>query len=403
MDTPLKLGSTNLAKPFLVRLGAGVLILNLFVISMGAISIRQGWRSRQSRAVATAQNLAQVLDHNMADTFAKADLAVWAVKDEAERTLASPGGSRSDLDAFIRRQQERIPGLVALRTTDAQGVIDHESGAALGSRANLSDREYFTRLRDAPDTGLVISRPLVGKAAGTWLIAVARRLERPDRGFAGVVFATIPLSQIDQAFSSLDLGPHGSVALRDLDMGLIARHPEPIRAGTAIGEKVVSQELLAFLRSGRSSGDYRARTPFDRVQRTFAIRRVTGQPFYLLVGLAEQDYLAGWRRETLQESMELGLFVSLTLVAYGLIRRAWLRQQAAHAELEKLLTEVKTLGGMLPICSHCKKIRDDQGYWNQLETYIQQHSGAEFTHGLCPDCVRLLYPDFAAKRLGQKG
>jgi two-component system, sensor histidine kinase len=65
-------------------------------------------------------------------------------------------------------------------------------------------------------------------------------------------------------------------------------------------------------------------------------------------------------------------------------------------ELQKALNEVKTLGGLLPICSSCKKIRDDKGYWNQIETYIREHSDAEFSHGICPDCIIKLYPEYAA-------
>ncbi len=71
-----------------------------------------------------------------------------------------------------------------------------------------------------------------------------------------------------------------------------------------------------------------------------------------------------------------------------------------ESEREKLITElrytlgrIKTLTGLLPMCSSCKKIRDDKGYWNQLETYIESHSDADFTHGICPDCARRLYPD----------
>jgi len=63
-------------------------------------------------------------------------------------------------------------------------------------------------------------------------------------------------------------------------------------------------------------------------------------------------------------------------------------------KLQKALGEVKTLSGLLPICSHCKKIRDDQGYWNQIEAYIHKHSGTEFSHGICPDCARKFYPEF---------
>jgi len=63
-------------------------------------------------------------------------------------------------------------------------------------------------------------------------------------------------------------------------------------------------------------------------------------------------------------------------------------------DLQKALADVKTLSGLLPICASCKKIRDDNGYWNQLEEFIRQHSSAEFTHGLCPDCAQRLYPEF---------
>ena len=61
--------------------------------------------------------------------------------------------------------------------------------------------------------------------------------------------------------------------------------------------------------------------------------------------------------------------------------------------LEKALEEVKLLSGLLPICASCKNIRDDKGYWNEIERYISQHSEATFTHGFCPNCVKKLYPD----------
>jgi len=63
-------------------------------------------------------------------------------------------------------------------------------------------------------------------------------------------------------------------------------------------------------------------------------------------------------------------------------------------ELKKALAKVRTLSGFLPICSSCKKIRDDKGYWEQIEVYIRDHSDAEFSHGICPECMKKLYPDF---------
>lgn len=67
--------------------------------------------------------------------------------------------------------------------------------------------------------------------------------------------------------------------------------------------------------------------------------------------------------------------------------------QERNRELETALEEIKVLRGIVPICSYCKKIRDDSGYWNQLEAYLRDHSEAEFSHGICPDCVRRHFPD----------
>ncbi len=69
-------------------------------------------------------------------------------------------------------------------------------------------------------------------------------------------------------------------------------------------------------------------------------------------------------------------------------------------ELQDALANVKSLSGLLPICAGCKKIRDDKGYWSQVESYIQKHSEAKFSHGLCPDCIKKLYPDLVEGGLG---
>ena len=65
-----------------------------------------------------------------------------------------------------------------------------------------------------------------------------------------------------------------------------------------------------------------------------------------------------------------------------------------NLELETALNKVKTLSGLLPMCSHCKKIRDDKGYWNQIEAYIQDHTEAEVSHGICKECAEKYYPDY---------
>jgi CheY-like chemotaxis protein len=72
------------------------------------------------------------------------------------------------------------------------------------------------------------------------------------------------------------------------------------------------------------------------------------------------------------------------------------------ADLQDALAHVKMLKGLLPICAWCKKIRNDRGYWQELETYIHEHSDAEFSHGICPDCTEKYYKDFMEKRKKKK-
>jgi response regulator RpfG family c-di-GMP phosphodiesterase len=77
-----------------------------------------------------------------------------------------------------------------------------------------------------------------------------------------------------------------------------------------------------------------------------------------------------------------------------IIRRQLREIEEKNVLLEKRLTEIQQLRGILPICSYCKKIRNDRGYWEMLEDYIEKHSVAEFSHGLCPDCAVKKYPQY---------
>ena len=72
--------------------------------------------------------------------------------------------------------------------------------------------------------------------------------------------------------------------------------------------------------------------------------------------------------------------------------------RALNAKLEQALAEVKTLRGLVPICTRCKCIRDEKGYWQRVETYLSAHTEAQFTHGLCDDCIKVLYPELNLPR-----
>lgn len=102
------------------------------------------------------------------------------------------------------------------------------------------------------------------------------------------------------------------------------------------------------------------------------------------------------------------LFIALSYAFYKAYSNIKIRDQiekqliAQKIDLEKALDEIKTLKGIVPICSYCKKVRDDEGFWQQVGDYINKHSDASVSHGICPDCVKEHFPDMKSlhKRLG---
>ncbi|MFZ2196575.1 MAG: response regulator [Thermodesulfovibrionales bacterium] len=101
------------------------------------------------------------------------------------------------------------------------------------------------------------------------------------------------------------------------------------------------------------------------------------------------------------------LFSSVEKCAENIMLEKKIQQQNKEkdeliAKLQNALDKVKFLSGLLPICSSCKKIRDDKGYWQQIESYVREHSEAQFTHGLCPDCLTKLYPNLIQDLTGEK-
>jgi len=90
-------------------------------------------------------------------------------------------------------------------------------------------------------------------------------------------------------------------------------------------------------------------------------------------------------------------------IEIGLYRHRMERQrEELLSELQSALTHVKTLRGLLPICAWCKKIRNDHGYWQDVESYVHDHSDADFSHGICPDCNEKYYKEFMEKRKKRK-
>lgn len=165
--------------------------------------------------------------------------------------------------------------------------------------------------------------------------------------------------------------------------------------------------FVAVLSTMISAGIYRGKTKANR------ILYMVSASFYCIYGLfvfarailwflnpQDSFFMAGIFHQLyflVIIVFEVGLGIAFLMMNYQRLETELLASrdnlQTTITKLEKSMSKVKTLSGIIPICMHCKEIRDDQGYWNRIEKFISEHSEAEFSHGICPKCMKEKYPD----------
>ena len=318
------------------QLVAGVLILNLVVAGIICFSLSHSKVQYHDQAAVTTRSISQILDENISGILTRADIAMQAVADEAERQLATGAINDSSLNSFIIREHSRFPELVAFRATNAAGDAVYGPKVTPVKTTSLAHRDYFTFLRDTPHAGLVISKPLVGGITGKWMIVLARRINQPDGTFAGLVYAGVALDYLTQSFAKINAGPHGVISFIDADLRLVARYPEYPAAGKVVGRKIMSQQFLALVQTGQISGTYTAKSSIDSIERLSSFRRLPlSRPHYVVVGLATADYLSRWRDEVFKMLLFMCAFLAMTSVSTWLFYRGWSRTREGEARLRE--------------------------------------------------------------------
>ena len=318
-----------------------VLLVNLFVVALGLIFLGQSKEKYIENARLQSQNLSQALVHSLAGMVDSAEIALLCVVDEAERGLSRGGIDPDSFNAMIARQQARLPELDGIRVVDARGVILYGTGVVPGEVKSVADREYFRRLRDDPKAGLVLSKPVISRTSGKWVLVIARRASSRDGGFAGIVYCAIQLEQIRSMLSSIDVGARGRITLRDIEMGAIVRHPQSGGLSDDIGRKPASSEMLERMKAKVQSDTFYTPASSDGTPRLASFRKISPFPLYISVALSPDDYLARWRRELVAISALIGLFVVVTLALSRLIFLRWRRQLNAEEALLGIKDELE--------------------------------------------------------------
>ena len=316
------------------------LFADIFVVLVVAASLQASYQHYWERAATTSRNTNRLVAQGIQGEIERIDQGLLSVADEYAREQSAGGLQVATMTDFLRRQQERLPMTDSLRIADAAGEIVSGSDKALPGGVSIIDRDYFVRLKAANDNPLALSKPVLGKISGKWVVIFSRRLTPPGQAFQGVVFAAVPIEWFENIFARLDIGPHGVVVLRGdatRNFDIIARYPHQ---PSLVGQTTVSPQFQALIAAQPREGSYEAAAGGDGVRRIFAYQAVGSHPLVTLVGLSTEDTMQPWQREAEKLIALAVAFVILTSLGCWAIARSWLARGRAYREISQLNQEL---------------------------------------------------------------
>jgi len=314
---------------------AGVSLVILLVIMTMAGALAYLRQAADLRTAIATQNVARTMEVSIEGLIEKMDVALQSATDEIGRQIAIGKPDLPSIAHLLQRQSDRLSKVAYLRGADEHGDLIYGPGAQ-PPFSNVADRDYFLRLRDDPALGLLRVKPVIGRISKTWGWPFARRINKPDGSFGGLVFVSVPLAQLEDLFTKVQLGNNGVISLRDVDFGSIVRYSATSNSKVPVGDKGVSKPFLAAVQSNPQEGTYLSGTGSpDGISRIYSYRRNAKHGFYIIVGITEEASLAEWRQQVWLVTSLVGAFILGLLLFARLISRAWQRQEAGMLSLQR--------------------------------------------------------------------
>ena len=330
----------------------GLLAVALLLLLLVALSLWQERTRQHQQAGATAQNLARLLEAQVADVLVRADVLLQATAVLARQPDGAdmPGAADPGLQALAAT----LPGLQDLRLADAAGRWRWRLGpavpgvpaalpAALPAElpaelpAHLPETEEYQRARAQTDAGLIVTGPRRHPPDGPWHLVLSRALRNADGRFAGLVSADLPLGRFDVPLAAIDLGEHGTASLHSESLALIYRPPGPGGSAAGVGSTAVPAALREAVALNPLAGEIETPDAADGSAHISAYRKVQHYPLLLVVGLPARDLLPGG---TVVHSAILALALA-TLATAGLATwRLQRSSQRAQAAAQRLLAAI---------------------------------------------------------------
>ena len=325
--------SRELGKTRLPLWAAGFVVL--ICVAILGLSVWREWEARNAdlrNAEVDVANLAHSLVQHADDTFELADTILVGLVHRLEIDGMGPDTiARLQVYLPTRKSSDRIRGIFIY---DATGRWLATTERLDFSKLNNSDRGYFQRHRDSPETGTLIGPPVKSRAGGQWIITASRRINDPDGGFAGVALLTIDVSYFVKFYERFDIGPNGSTSLLSDSGIMLARSRD--ESGAFVGRDLSNAPLFKGWESRPAAAVYYFKSPLDGVQRLSYYQRSSRYPLMVLASKSQDDVLAPWRRAAATRMIfVLGLVLLIAVIGFYLVRQLLQRQRTAQALVAK--------------------------------------------------------------------
>jgi diguanylate cyclase (GGDEF)-like protein/PAS domain S-box-containing protein len=381
------------------RFFSGVVLLAVLVVVAASIALLHLRDATEKRILFNTQSMARSVEQAVEGMIASIDVALLASAGEISRQISTSNPDRAAIEQMLRQQDKRLQQVALLRSTNERGETVYVADD-LPARPNIADREYFIRLRGDPNAELVISRPLFGRSNQRWSWIFARRINKLDGSFGGVVLASVAVDEIHNVFGKIKSGSQGVIVLRGESGEMIARYsngeffyPDKDRG--------MSETFKSVLRDNPIQGSYSVRNSrFDGSERTYSYAQNQKYGFLVSVGINHEAAFADWRKETV---IILGLTVAfiLALCAFAtLISRGWRQQEenmaALYASQESLRESEEQLRTIAASAQDAIVMMGAEGailFWNRAAEVIFGYAsdeaiGQNLHHLLAPERYR---------------
>lgn len=328
----------------LAAAAGGLLVLATLLV---AGLLRESYMRYQLDAEETTQNVALSLEHFLNAHFLESELALQSAAAEFRRMHKNGSFSQETFSRYLQSLRQRLPNALSVRGTDSEGRIVYGEMVSATRQASIAHRDYFRRVRE--EMQLVIGLPVTSVLTGERLFPIVQPLTDNEGSFAGTVYVNTATERINALFSSIRVGTHGAIVLFDAERNVIIRQPPVEKTQDEQQLKVAAPETLRALAAGLRSASYKLRSQIDGEVRSVSYRQIGSYPLYVMVGLAEVDYLKPWWRECWLGFSFLLILAGGALALGFSVQRYWrsrveveglLAQQASHDHLSAILRAI---------------------------------------------------------------